>query len=84
MPFGKVLVVMDGGVGAAAIVMRSARVELKPFAPVTLAVKSKSPAAVGVPEMLPFAFKVTPPGRAPADTAQAYGVTPPVAARVAL
>ena len=79
-----VLVVIEGGVGAGAIVIRNARVALRVFAPVTRAVKSKFPAAAGMPEIVPFAFMVTPPGNAPADTDHAYGVVPPVAARVAV
>ena len=83
MPLGSVVVVIVGGVGAAAIVMRNARVALRLFASVTLAVKSKFPADVGVPERLPFGFRFTPPGSAPAETAHVYGASPPVAASVA-
>ena len=69
MPFGSDVVVMEGGVGAAAIVIRSERVALKLLLSVTRAVKSKSPAVVGVPEILPLTFKVRPGARFPEDTA---------------
>lgn len=46
---------------------------------VTRAVKSNVPAAVGEPEMLPFAFSVKPCGNVPADAVHAYGGVPPVA-----
>ena len=50
---------------------------------VTLAVKLKVPAVVGVPVMAPEeAFRLNPAGRLPLDTVHVYCVKPPVAARV--
>jgi hypothetical protein len=47
-------------------------------------VKFDGPAVVGVPEITPVElFKDSPAGRLPVVTAHEYGVTPPVAARVA-
>jgi hypothetical protein len=45
-------------------------------------VKSNVPALVGEPEMVPFAFSITPCGNVPADVVHVYGGVPPVAARV--
>jgi hypothetical protein len=51
---------------------------------VTLMVKLKVPAAVGVPARIPRLVRVSPPGNAPADTVQAYPApVPPVAVSVA-
>jgi hypothetical protein len=51
---------------------------------VTVTVKLKVPAAVGVPERMPLLAKVIPPGSAPAETLHAYPLpVPPVAASVA-
>ena len=49
---------------------------------VTLTVKPKAPATVGVPEIVPADDSVRPPGKAPELTFQLYGVVPPLAARV--
>jgi len=52
---------------------------------VTVTVKVNVPAADGVPEITPVdEFKVNPAGRLPVVTDQVYGVTPPVAANVAV
>jgi hypothetical protein len=68
VPAGKELVVMEGGVGAAPIVTRNDRVSDTPFWSVTCAVKSKSPAAFGVPAMDPFVISDNPPGKLPDAT----------------
>ena len=47
---------------------------------VTVTVKEKFPAAVGVPLKTPAEESVTPAGSAPPVTAHVYGVFPPVAA----
>jgi hypothetical protein len=50
---------------------------------VTVTVKLKVPAAVGVPARIPPLTRVRPPGSVPADTVQAYPAPlPPVAASV--
>jgi hypothetical protein len=49
---------------------------------VTSTVKAEEPAVVGVPEMVPARLKVRPAGKAPDEMVQAYGVSPPVAAKV--
>ena len=49
---------------------------------VTLAVNENEPEAVEVPEIVPAAAKVKPPGKAPEATLQLYGVVPPLAASV--
>ena len=50
---------------------------------VTVIVKVKDPAAVGVPERTPVAgFNVKPAGSDPVVTANVYGLMPPVAASV--
>ena len=52
---------------------------------VSVIVKLELPRAVGVPLMAPVEeLSVRPAGNVPVVTAQVYGVTPPVAARVAL
>ena len=70
---------IDGGVGAGAIVMCNALEADRLAASVTLAVKSKPPAVVGVPETTPAPDKVKPAGRVPPADDQVYGVVPPVA-----
>ena len=51
----------------------------------TIAVRLKSPVAVGVPEIMPVpAFRVKPAGRLPVEMLQVYGDIPPVACTVAL
>jgi len=51
---------------------------------VTMAVKLKVPAVVGVPEMAPvLALRVRPGGRVPVEIDQVYGVVPPLAVSVA-
>jgi hypothetical protein len=49
---------------------------------VTFAEKLKDPDAVGVPEIVPAADKVTPAGSVPEARLQLYGVVPPLAAKV--
>jgi hypothetical protein len=49
---------------------------------VTLAVNENEPDAVGVPEIVPAAERVKPPGNAPELMLQVYGVVPPEAAKV--
>ncbi len=50
---------------------------------VTWIVKFDVPAVVGVPLIAPVeAFRLSPPGRVPAETDQLYGAIPPVAASV--
>jgi hypothetical protein len=50
---------------------------------VTITVKLEVATVVGVPVIAPVAvFSVSPAGRVPTETDQAYGVVPPVAARV--
>src|SRR5438128_3471981 len=73
VPEDGVSVPMVGGTGAALIVMRSCLVANWFAASVTRALKSKSPAAVGVPLTAPFAAKDKPGGKVPADTVQVYG-----------
>jgi hypothetical protein len=75
---------MLSGARAALIVMRSGRVADSFAASDTRAVKSKSPAVVGVPVIDPFAPRLMPGGSAPADTVQLYGGFPPVAATFAV
>lgn len=48
----------------------------------TFTVKLNEPEVVGVPEIVPAATRVRPPGREPELRLQVYGVTPPVAAKV--
>lgn len=79
VPAGKEAVLMDGRVTTVIL----SNFESDRFAEsVTLAVKSKDPSAVGVPEINPPADKVNPDGRLPPVTAQLYGVVPPLADRV--
>ena len=72
-------VVIEGGVGAAMIVIRSNFESDRLAASVTFAVKSKGPAVAGVPEIVPAPEIVKPGGKLPAATDQEYGVVPPVA-----
>jgi hypothetical protein len=62
------------------MVIRSWRVPLRFLLSVTRTVKSKSPAVVGVPEILPMEFKPRPGGKVPAGAVKAYGAAPPLAA----
>jgi hypothetical protein len=50
---------------------------------VTFTVTLKEPEAVGVPEMAPAEESVRPGGNEPELIPQVYGVTPPVASKVA-
>ena len=66
MPAGRESVVIDGGTGAATIVMLNALETDRLAASVTLAVKSNAPTVVGVPEIAPALDKLKPVGKAPA------------------
>jgi hypothetical protein len=56
---------------------------LAPFLSVTVIEKGKLPLVVGVPEITPFAaVRDNPPGSAPDEIDQWYGVDPPTAATV--
>ena len=80
MPAANVVVVMlNGGAGAGLIVMRSALVADWLAESATRAVKSKSPAVVGVPLIAPAEERLSPVGSAPAATLQVKGGVPPVA-----
>ena len=71
--------------GAAAIVMLNdcvAVCAVGEVESVTLAVKLKEPAVVGVPEIVPAAESDRPAGKAPEVMLQLYGVVPPLAAKV--
>ena len=83
MPAGNEVVVMASGTGAGLTtidrfaVFDWAGVELS----VTLTVKLAVPAAVGVPLIRPVApFTLSPAGKFPELTVQAYGGDPPLAA----
>jgi hypothetical protein len=82
LPFGRVDVVMLGGLTAWATVMRSWRVADWLTESVTRKEKSKLPVAVGVPEILPVGARETPGGSVPLAAAQVYGAVPPDAASV--
>ena len=76
IPPGSEFVVTVSGITAAFTVMRSA-LESDRFAEsVTLTVKSKPPAVVGVPDTTPLPAKLRPGGSVPADTDHAYGGAP--------
>ncbi len=86
VPPVKELVVICTVVAAAATVKLNAFVAVCAVGEVesvTMAVKLKEPAVVGVPEIAPLeADNVRPAGNAPALMLQLYGVVPPVAAKV--
>src|SRR3954447_9543071 len=69
--------------GAGLIVMRRGLLAYWLLESATRAVKSKSPADVGVPLIVPVADKDRPAGSVPADTVHVYGGLPPVAVTVA-
>ena len=73
---------ITGGVGATLTIIRNDVKSDKFAASVTLAVKSKAPALVGVPEIDPLLAKASPGGRVPAVTDHVYGVAPPLAVSV--
>jgi hypothetical protein len=81
-------VVMVTGVAAAAKVILNVCVAVWAVGvveSVTFTVKPKVPEAVGVPEIKPVeAFKLRPGGKEEEVIDQAYGVVPPLAARLAL
>jgi len=77
-PFGSVAVAMVVFVVEAVNVM----VSFTPFASVTCKLKVNAPTIVGVPTIAPVESTVSPVGSAPFRSDQAYGVVPPVAARV--
>lgn len=79
------MVEMVNAAGVALTEIESALVLEKPAASATFAVKLNVPAVKGVPLMTPvLVFRLTPPGRLPADTDQVYGIVPPLACNVAL
>lgn len=85
--FVSVVVVMTRGGGAVATVKLNAAVAdaAGEAESATAAVKLNAPEEVGVPEITPVvALSVRPGGNAPAVIDQLYGVTPPVACRVAV
>jgi len=49
----------------------------------TFTVNVDDPTVVGVPERVPPLLKLKPAGNVPDETLQTYGVTPPVALKVA-
>jgi hypothetical protein len=70
-------------IGAGFIVIDRALVAVLLALSVTITVKLKVPAVVGVPEIIPVDVpSVRPFGRAPAVIDQVYGSKPPVAVRV--
>lgn len=79
VPAGSERVVMET---AAATAMLSALVALAAAASVTLNVKFDVRAAVGMPSIAPLRLRLRPGGSEPEETAQEYGVCPPVAASV--
>jgi hypothetical protein len=84
-PAGTELVVICTGVTAAATVSVNDFVAVCAVGvveSVTFVVKLKEPDAVGVPEIVPVADRVRPPGKAPELRLQLYGVVPPVAVSV--
>jgi hypothetical protein len=84
-PAGTKVVVICTGVTAAATVSVNDFVEVCAVGvveSVTFAVKLNDPEAVGVPEIVPVAERVRPPGKAPELMLQVYGVVPPLAASV--
>ncbi len=80
MPAGNEEVVICKGAGLIAT-DNGAVVEADPLS-VTFTVKLLAPAAVGVPEIVPLAASVNPPGSAPLAIVHAYGGVPPEAASV--
>jgi hypothetical protein len=82
MPAGSEIVVIEGGVGAALIVMCKDFEADRFAASVTFAVKSNSPAVVGVPEIAPAPDSVKPGGRLPPAADHVYGAAPPLADNV--
>ena len=80
VPSGREAVVITGGVVAAMMIMDNALVAELPLL-LAFTVKGKVPAAVGMPEIVPFVLRVSPLGRLPLSNAQVMGVVP-VAARV--
>ena len=82
MPFGKEVVVMEGG---NTTVMLSGFVAESELASVTCIVKLVVPVPVGVPEIAPvLGVRTSPAGSDPTETDHVYGVVPPVAASVVL
>ncbi len=67
--------------GLSGAIDNGAVVEADPLS-VTFTVKLLDPAAVGVPEIVPFAASVSPAGSAPLAIVHAYGGVPPEAASV--
>jgi hypothetical protein len=67
---------------AGAIAIDSAAVVVADAESVTLTVKLLVPAAVGVPEIVPFAASVNPAGNVPLASDHVYGGVPPEAAKL--
>ena len=75
VPPGNDVVVISGGLCAAAIVIVNCLVVISTFCAPTL--KVKVPAVVGVPEITPvLAFKLNPAGRDPDEILHVIGVVP--------
>jgi hypothetical protein len=79
---GVVPVTLSGG-GVAAIVMLKLLLAAPAAESVACTVKLNAPLALGVPVMLPFVFRLRPPGSAPAAMDHVYGGVPPLAVSVA-
>ncbi|MNS30000.1 hypothetical protein D3C72_620190 [compost metagenome] len=82
MPPARLAVVISS-VGASTVRLR-AWLSVALLLSVTVTVKLKAPTTVGAPVKTPSVPRVTPPGSAPAVTAKARGVTPPLARICAL
>ena len=84
VPDGNEVVVMLNATAGAMVMLRGA-VAVDNWKSVTCTVKLEMPAPLGVPVIAPlFGSKCKPTGKLPAVTLQLYGVTPPVAASIAL
>lgn len=81
-PFSAVVVMFNGAAGRGLIVIRNGFVADWLAESLTRAVKSKSPAVVGVPLIAPVDERLRPPGNAPVEMLQDSGGVPPVADRV--
>ena len=75
MPSGSIVVIIIGATASAVIVTESGWVSL-PAALAAFTVKLKTPATVGVPEMIPVAESVKPVGKAPFSNVQVIGEVP--------
>ena len=75
---GASVIVGQTGGGAAAMVIEYEVVATQSFASVARIVNVDGPAVVGVPDRTPVLESVSPAGRVPTVTANAYGVAPPL------